>query len=52
MQLLERFYLKPVEEVKIDLQAVNDNLKQIKKKIADATAEHNQYLKESGLPLI
>jgi hypothetical protein len=35
----------------MNLNTVNDNVKQIEKKIADATAEHNQYLKELGLPL-
>lgn len=39
------------EEI-IDLKAVNDELIEIEKKIAEATERHNQFLRELGLPPI
>ena len=49
---ISRYINTSIDEVKIDLKVVNARLKDIEKKISDATAEHNKYLKELGLSLI
>lgn len=46
-------YLSTAEtEAEIDLTEVNTSLIQIEKRIKSATAQHNEFLKELGLPLL
>ncbi|MDR0725081.1 MAG: type I restriction-modification system subunit M, partial [Prevotellaceae bacterium] len=47
---ISRYISTAKSEEIIDLKAVNDELIDIEKKIAEATEKHNQYLKELGLP--
>lgn len=46
---ISRYVSTSVEEEKIDLLKVNEELKDINKKIEDATKEHNKFLRELGL---
>lgn len=49
---ISRYVNTTVEEEKIDLKAVHDELEAIDKRIAEATAKHNVFLKELGLETI
>jgi type I restriction enzyme M protein len=49
---ISRYVSTAKSEEIIDLKAVNEELMNIEKKIAEATEKHNQYLKELGLPHI
>jgi type I restriction enzyme M protein len=46
---ISRYVSTSVEEVKVDLKAVNKSLIDIEKKIQTATDTHNSFLKELGL---
>ncbi|MGC5745574.1 type I restriction-modification system subunit M [Chryseobacterium sp. NFX27] len=47
---ISRYVNTSIEEERIDLKKVNDNLIDINKKIKEATEKHNAFLKELGLP--
>lgn len=47
---ITRYVSTAKPEKRIDLQAVNNELVSIEKRIVSATEEHNKYLKELGLP--
>ena len=47
---ISRYVSISVEEEEIDLQKVNEQLKEIEKDIAKARETHNKFLKELGLP--
>ncbi len=49
---ISRYVSTSIDEEKIDLKAVNEELVNIEKKILEATDRHNQFLKELGLPPI
>jgi len=49
---ISRYVSTSVEEVKIDLKAVNAQLESINERIQAKTEEHNKFLKELGLPKI
>ncbi|NIG55309.1 type I restriction-modification system subunit M [Chitinophaga sp. Cy-1792] len=49
---ISRYVSTAVSEEKIDIKAVNEKIIEIEKKAAEATAIHNQFLKELGLPPI
>lgn len=49
---ISRYVSTSKEEEEIDLKAVNDQLIEIEKRIAEATSLHNQFLEELGLPLL
>ncbi|MBN1766911.1 MAG: type I restriction-modification system subunit M [Prolixibacteraceae bacterium] len=49
---ISRYVSTSEDEEKIDLKAVNDKLKTINDSIKKHTDEHNEYLKELGLPPI
>jgi type I restriction enzyme M protein len=49
---ISRYVNTSLDEVKIDLREVNLKLVDINKKIIEATAKHNEFLKELGLPQI
>jgi len=49
---ITRYISTAVQEEEIDLQAVNNNLLDIEKRIIGASKKHNEYLKELGLPII
>ena len=49
---ISRYVSTAVEEEKIDLKKVNEELVDINKKIKEATDRHNEFLKELGLPSI
>ena len=49
---LSRYISTAVEEVEIDLQAVNADLVTLEKNITDARNKHNAFLKALGLPLL
>ena len=49
---ISRYVSTAVEEKKIDLIEVNEELRKINEKIKKATDTHNKFLKELGLPLI
>lgn len=49
---ISRYINTSVEEEKIDLKEVNQNLVDIEKRIKESTEKHNTYLKELGLDLI
>ena len=49
---ISRYVSTSLDEVKIDLNKVNEKLVAINKSIDEATEKHNQFLKELGLPLI
>jgi type I restriction enzyme M protein len=49
---ISRYISTAVQEAEIDLAATHDELAKIEVAIQEAKAEHNQFLKELGLPLI
>lgn len=49
---ISRYVNTSIDEIKIDLREVNIKLVSISKKIDEATAKHNEFLRELGLPLI
>ena len=49
---ISRYVSTAMEEIEIDLYAVNAALKEIEKRAAKAAETHNAFLKELGLPLI
>lgn len=49
---ISRYLSTAVSEEIIDLKVVNQQLVEIEKKIAEAAAKHNDFLKELGLPSI
>lgn len=49
---ISRYVNTSLEEEKIDLKEVNQNLIDIEKRIKESTEKHNAFLKELGLPLI
>ena len=49
---ISRYVNTSLEEEKIDLKEVNQNLIDIEKRIKESTEKHNVFLKELGLPLI
>ena len=49
---ISRYVSTAVAEEEIDLALVHDELVDIEGKIADATAKHNEFLAELGLPLL
>lgn len=49
---ISRYISTTIAEAEIDLQAVNANLVNLEKTIEDATARHNAFLKELGLPTL
>lgn len=49
---ISRYVSTAKEEEGIDLETVNSQLIEIEKRIAEATSQHNQFLKELGLPLL
>ena len=46
---ISRYVSTAKEEIAIDLSATNKELVEIEKKIREATAKHNEFLKELGL---
>lgn len=49
---ISRYVNTSLEEEKIDLKEVNQNLADIEKRIKESTEKHNTYLRELGLDLI
>jgi type I restriction enzyme M protein len=49
---ISRYISTAVAEAEIDLAATHAQLVEIEVKIQDATAKHNEFLKELGLPLL
>ena len=49
---ISRYISTAVAEEEIDLQAEHDKLTQLERTIQSATAKHNEFLKELGLPLL
>ena len=49
---ISRYVSTAKPEEKIDLGVVNKSLKNIETKASNSLNEHNQYLKELGLPLL
>jgi type I restriction enzyme M protein len=49
---ISRYVSTSKDEVKIDLNDVNEKLVDINKTIIEATEKHNEFLKELGLPTI
>jgi type I restriction system adenine methylase (hsdM) len=49
---ITRYVSTAIKEAEIDLNAVNEELVEAEKEIAEATKRHNAFLKELGLPLI
>lgn len=49
---ISRYISTAVEEVEIDLQAVNADLVTLEQYITDARKKHNAFLKALGLPLL
>jgi type I restriction enzyme M protein len=49
---ISRYISTATAEEEIDLGAVNQTLLALEKTIQEATARHNEYLKELGLPLL
>lgn len=47
---ISRYISTAVQEAEIDLKATHAELVAIEKRIKDATAKHNRFLKELGLP--
>jgi type I restriction enzyme M protein len=47
---ISRYISTAVDDVEIDLAAVNDNLIALEQKIKESTKKHNDFLKELGLP--
>ena len=49
---ISRYVSTAESEPEIDLSATHKDLVEIEKKIQDATARHNEFLKELGLPIL
>jgi type I restriction enzyme M protein len=49
---ISRYISTAVEEKEIDLAATHGELQAIEVAIRKATAQHNEFLKELGLPLL
>lgn len=49
---ISRYISTATADVEIDLEDVNDSLINIEKDVVAATAKHNMFLKELGLPLL
>jgi type I restriction enzyme M protein len=49
---ISRYVSTAEDEIQIDLNAVNETLTSINERIETKTREHNEFLKELGLPLI
>jgi len=49
---ISRYVSTSIDEVKVDLQEVNNKLVEIEQKISQARDTHNGFLKELGLPAI
>lgn len=49
---ISRYVSTAKPEEKIDLKAVNKELKRIEKDISSSTKKHNKFLKELGIPLL
>ncbi|MBF4505258.1 type I restriction-modification system subunit M [Flavobacterium sp. JLP] len=49
---ISRYVSTSLDEIKIDLNKVNEKLVDINKSINEATEKHNQFLKDLNLPLI
>ncbi len=49
---ISRYVSTAEDEVQIDLNVVNESLTSINERIKNKTMEHNEFLKELGLPLI
>ena len=49
---ISRYVSTAKEDVKIDLQKVNEKLLALEDKISEASERHNKFLAELGLPLI
>jgi type I restriction enzyme M protein len=49
---ISRYVSTAEGEIQIDLKLVNETLTSINERIETKTREHNEYLKELGLPLI
>ncbi|MFT3902623.1 MAG: N-6 DNA methylase [Niabella sp.] len=49
---ISRYVSTAIEEEKVDLKKVNEELTEINKKIKEATDRHNEFLRELGVPLI
>jgi len=49
---ISRYISTAKEEVEIDLKKVHSDLVQVEKTIVKATAKHNEFLKELGLPML
>lgn len=47
---ISRYVSTAIEEAPIDLAATHRELIEIEKRIREATAKHNSFLKELGLP--
>ena len=49
---ISRYISTAVAEEEIDLHAIHDKLKELESTIQMATAKHNEFLKELGIPLL
>ena len=49
---ISRYVSTALEEAEVDLAATHAELVRIEGEIAKATAKHNEFLKELGLPLL
>ena len=49
---ISRYISTSAPEKKISLQAVNNDLASLEKKVVAATKKHNKFLKELGLPFL
>lgn len=49
---ISRYVSTAEDEEEIDLTEVNASLVEIEKRVKAATAQHNEFLKELGLPLL
>ena len=49
---ISRYVNTSIEEEKIDLKEINQNLIDIEKRIKESTEKHNSFLKELGLKMI
>ena len=49
---ISRYISTAVGEEEIDLEATNEGLVEIEEAVQTATAKHNAFLKELGLPLL
>lgn len=49
---ISRYVSTAESDVEVDLIDVNTSLVEIEKRVKAATAQHNEFLKELGLPLL